>query len=39
MAIWQFDCNIIPIRDNMDTLSQEETGIFKDISGEVIVFC
>ena len=31
MAIWQFQCNIIPIREHMDRLSRDEMITWKDI--------
>ncbi len=36
MAIWQFQCNIIPIRENIDRLSRDEIITWKDIPQPVI---
>ncbi|MDE7446195.1 MAG: hypothetical protein K2N15_10935 [Lachnospiraceae bacterium] len=32
MAVWQFQCNIIPLRENIDKLSRDEMISWKDIS-------
>lgn len=36
MAIWQFQCNIIPIRENIDRLSRDEMITWKNIPQPVI---
>lgn len=36
MAIWQFQCNIIPLRENIDKLSRDEMITWKGISQPVI---
>lgn len=32
MAVWQFQCNIIPVKENIDKLSYDEKISWKDIS-------
>lgn len=36
MAIWQFQCNIIPLRGNIDKLSRDEMISWQDISQSII---
>jgi len=36
MAVWQFQCNIIPLRENMDKLSRDEIVTWKDIAQPAI---
>ncbi len=36
MAVWQFQCNIIPLRQNIDKISRDEMITWKDISQPVI---
>lgn len=36
MAVWQLQCNIIPLRENIDKLSQDEMISWKDISNPLI---
>ena len=36
MAIWQFQCNIIPIREHIDSLSRDEMITWKDMPQPVI---
>lgn len=36
MAVWQFHCNIIPLRQNIDKISRDEMITWKDISQPVI---
>lgn len=36
MAVWQFQCNIIPLRENIDKLSRDEMITWKEISQPVI---
>lgn len=31
MAIWQFQCNIVPARDNIEKLSRDEIILWKDV--------
>lgn len=36
MAVWQFQCNIIPLRQNIEKISRDEMITWKDISHPVI---
>lgn len=36
MAIWQFQCNIIPMRENLEGLSYDEIITWKDVPQLVI---